>query len=262
VRFSTASRRGRDRAPRVWRASGARARRTARVARGVAARSRSPAKKPRLAASAIRGTRGRVRPVWPRYSARSSRTWLTTVSVKRGARAGDGEEAYQGIHRVRSSRLCRQSNDASDEDPTRSPDRAFRVLGLCVSAGSAFGPRVASDRGDVRGARECARDLRPSRPLSAHKGLSRRGRETALIKVLFLNEPRLGFVFLRSKERLQIQGSFRPTRRCQRERARSRADRHRFDSRRGVRFESPSGEPTEGADRLSRARPTRAAAAP
>lgn len=187
MRFSTASRRGRDRAPRVWRASGARARRTARVARGVAAQSRSPAKKPRLAASAIRGTRGRVRPVWPRYSARSSRTWLTTVSVKRGARAGDGEEAYQGIHRVRSSRLCRQSNDASDEDPTRSPDRAFRVLGLCVSAGSAFGPRVASDRGDVRGARECARDLRPSRPLSAHKGLSTRGRETALIKARFFS---------------------------------------------------------------------------
>lgn len=101
VRFATAPRRGRDRAPRVWRASGARARRTARVARGVAAQSRSPAKKPRLAASAIRGTRGRVRPVWPRYSARSSRTWLTTVSVKRGARAGDGREAYQGIHRVR-----------------------------------------------------------------------------------------------------------------------------------------------------------------
>ena len=187
MRFSTASRRGRDRAPRVWRASGARARRTARVARGVAARSRSPAKKPRLAASAIHGTRGRVRPVWPRYSARSSRTWLTTVSVKRGARAGDGEEAYQGIHRVRSSRRRPSIKCAPRRIRRDRPIEPYRVLGLCVSAESARGPRVASDRGDVRGARECARDLRPSRPLSAHKGLSTRGRETALIKARFFS---------------------------------------------------------------------------
>jgi hypothetical protein len=187
VRFSTASRRGRDRAPRVWRASGARAGRTARVARGVAARSRSPAKKPRLAASAILGTRGRVRPVWPRYSARSSRTWLTTVSVKRGARAGDGEEAYQGIHRVRSSRLCRQSNALREGSDAIARSSRIACSGCASPRGPLRGPRVASDRGDVRGARECARDLRPSRPLSAHKGLSRDGRETALIKARFFS---------------------------------------------------------------------------
>ena len=63
--------------------------------------SRSPAKKPRLAASAIRGTRGRVRTVRARDSARSSHTWLAVAFVRRGAQAGDGRAAYQGIHRVR-----------------------------------------------------------------------------------------------------------------------------------------------------------------
>ena len=156
MRFSTASRRGRDRAPRVWRASGARARRTARVARGVAARSRSPAKKPRLAASAIRGTRGRVRIVWPRYSARSSRTWLTTVSVKRGARAGDGEEAYQGIHRVRSSRRrpsikCAPRRIRRDRpiEPYR-VRRVVRLRGVRVWSACGFRPRRRSRCAGVR----------------------------------------------------------------------------------------------------------------
>ena len=125
----------------------------------------------------------------------------------------------------------------------------------CVSARSARGPRVASDRGDVRDARESARDLRPSRPLSAHKGLWGRGRESARQGSF----PRAACVsFLDDDDPTE---PLFTNRRCVRSRRGRDSALPRFRRlSRGFGGALPLGAAEEGS--LPRARPTRATAAP
>ena len=223
----------------------------ARVRAASPALSRSPAKKPRLAASAIRGTRGRVRTVRARNSARSSHTWLAVAFVRRGARGVTGDPRTKVSIAAGTSRLCLQSKRFDRIHHDRPTDRGLpRCSDACVSARSARGPRVASDRGDVRDARKSARDLRPSRPLSAHNGLWGRGRESARQGSF----PRAAWVSFLDPTEPGI-----TNRRCVRSR-RGRDSRQRFCAlSRGFCGALSLGAADEGS--LSRARPTRATAA-